>query len=653
MRSFRRDHPAVSGSTASVVAGLAFLLAVAACGGPPPAPAPGAPVEYTLRFPEPEHHWVQVEVTFPDLDPAAPLDVRMSRSSPGRYALHEFAKNVFDASAVDGAGAELELQRPDPHGWRVPGHDGRVTFTYRIFGDRTDGTYLGIDTTHAHMNMPATLVWARGLEEREARVRLIAPGGADWSVASQLFPGEDPAVFTAPNLQYLMDSPTEFGETVSVGFQVEEGNGPQQIRVALHHQAGPAVHQRYADDVQRIVEEMMTVYGEYPRFDGGTYTFIADYLPWASGDGMEHRNSTILTSSGSLADPARRTGLLGTVSHEFFHAWNAERIRPVGLEPFDFERANMSEALWLAEGFTSYYGNLILHRSGVADRARLMRSLNGYVRTAVDSPGRQIRSPVQMSRMAPFVDAARPVDPTYWTNTFISYYTWGAAIALALDLTLRDRSGGEITLDDYMRRMWVRFGLPGDREPTATEADVAEVGRVANPYTVDDARAVLGEVAGDPAFADDFFDRYIEGRQVPDYAALLLLAGLELRPTSPGHASLGDAPFDFRSGSARLARHASFGSPAYQAGLELGDVLLSVDGVSIVSPEQLDAVLARHAPGDTVSIRFLRRDGGEVTTTVPLAERSASAIVPVEETGRQPSDAQLAFRDAWLRSRRR
>lgn len=664
----------IAGAVLGTVAALLVVLAVA-CGAPPPSPAEGGAVEYVLRFPEPEHHWMEVEVTFPDLDPAVSLQARMSRSSPGRYALHEFAKNVFDVRAVDGAGNELEPERPDPHGWSVPGHDGTVTITYRIFGDRTDGTYLGVDTTHAHMNMPATLLWARGLEEREARVRLVAPEGADWRVASQLLPSDEPDVFTAPDLQYLMDSPTEFGETASVGFQVDDGNGPQRIRVALHHQAGPAVHQRYADDVQRIVEEMVTVYGEYPRFDGGTYTFIADYLPWASGDGMEHRNSTILTSSGSLANPGQRTGLLGTVSHEFFHAWNVERIRPVGLEPFDFERANVSDALWLAEGFTSYYGNLILHRSGVADRSRLLGTLNGYIRTASDSPGRQIRSAVQMSRLAPFVDAARPVDPTYWTNTFISYYTWGAAIALGLDLTLRQRSDGEVTLDDYMQALWERFGAPGDggagAEPAAESGagpaagpeagpgtePAAESGRepakVANPYTVDDARQVLGEVAGDAAFAEDFFARYIEGHEVPDYAELLLLAGLELQSTAPGHASLGDVLVDFRSGSARLARHAPFGSPAYEAGLELGDVILSLDGVSIVSREQLDAVLARHAPGDAVSIRFLRRDGGEVTTTLTLTERVATEIVPVEETGRTPSAAQLEFREAWLGSRRR
>ena len=120
-------------------------------------------VAYRLSFADRAHRLMDVAITFPHV-PAGPLRLRMSRSSPGRYALHEFAKNVLDVRASDGAGKALTMTRPDPYGWDVTGHDGTVRVTYRVFGDRVDGTYLGIDATHAHINMPAALMWARGFE---------------------------------------------------------------------------------------------------------------------------------------------------------------------------------------------------------------------------------------------------------------------------------------------------------------------------------------------------------------------------------------------------------------------------------------------------------------------------------------------------------
>jgi predicted metalloprotease with PDZ domain len=123
------------------------------------------PITYRVTFPEPEHHWMQVEMTVNGLG-AAPLRARMSRSSPGRYAVHEFAKNVFFVDAFNGKGARLTLDRPDVDVWQVSGHDGAVRIVYKIFGDTPDGTYMGVDATHARMNMPAAFMWVQGQESR-------------------------------------------------------------------------------------------------------------------------------------------------------------------------------------------------------------------------------------------------------------------------------------------------------------------------------------------------------------------------------------------------------------------------------------------------------------------------------------------------------
>ena len=292
----------------------------------------------------------------------------MSRSSPGRYALHEFAKNVFDVRITDEAGKALAVTRPNPHEWDVTGHAGTVRVTYKVFGDRLDGTYLAVDASHAHINMPAAIMWARGFERRPVTIRFERPTGTSWRVATQLSPGTDPLSFTAPNLQYLMDSPSEFGTFTLRSFTAPDDRRTPVFRLAVHHTGTDAEVDGLARDVEAIVREARHVFGEYPPFEGNTYTFIADYLPWAHGDGMEHRNSTILTSPSSIQ--ADRLDLLDTIAHEFFHTWNVERIRPKSLEPFNFEEANMSGELWLAEGFTSYYGPLTLKRAGPDEPAR-------------------------------------------------------------------------------------------------------------------------------------------------------------------------------------------------------------------------------------------------------------------------------------------
>jgi predicted metalloprotease with PDZ domain len=587
-----------------------------------------APVVYRVSFPAPEHHYALVEVTFPEVG-QAPLEVRMSRSSPGRYALHEYSKNVFDVQVVDGKGAALVPVRPNPHQWNVGGHDGTVRITYKVFGNLVDGTYLGIDTSHAHMNMPATLMWARRLESRPVRITFVPPEGYPWRPATQLFETSDQWTFTAPNLQYLMDSPTELSDYSLRSFKVRNPDGKEfTIRTSVHHDATDADVDEYARGTEKIVQEQGAVYGEFPEFDAGTYTFLGDYLPWGGGDGMEHRNSTVVASPTSIRGNVR--GVLGTVSHEFFHAWNVERIRPRSLEPFNFEEANMSGELWLAEGFTQYYGSIIMARAGLSDPKRTMLSVVNSALGVAVSPGHQFRSAVEMSQMAPFTDAARSNDPTNFSYAFINYYPYGAALALALDFELRTRSKGRLTLDDYMRAMWRVHGKTGGAQP----------GLVGNPYTLQDARARLAETSDDRAFAEAFFSRYIEGREVPDYAALLEPAGLLVRKRNPGQGWSG-AQID---ASGKVMQLVPWGTPAFHAGLEQDDVITSVESKTYQS-------FKGRKPGERLRLEVRRLTGKTVSLVLTLAEDPALEAVAVEDAGGTLSPAQKAFREHWLGSK--
>jgi predicted metalloprotease with PDZ domain len=496
------------------------LIAVAlfaAAAAVPRAPSSAAePVAYRFSFPQPSQQWMQVDATFADLS-EAPLQLRISRSSPGRYAIHDFAKNVYDVHAYGSSGRELRLERPDDAGWTVAAHPGSVTIKYKVYGNRLDGTYLAIDSSHAHINMPAAIMWARGLDDRPATLTFAPPAGSQWQVATQLHPGASATEFTAPNLQYLIDSPVEFGPIAIETFTI----GPQTFRFAAHETGARTELQGFVKDVAKIVGQEQAIFGEFPAYEPGFYTFLADYLPYASSDGMEHRNSTVMTSPGSIANA--RADLLDTVAHEFFHSWNVERIRPRSLEPFDLDRTNPSGELWLAEGFTQYYGPLAMQRAGLAGIDPMARMFSFVLNSVGVQSGRLTRSAEEISRLGEFTDRT-DADPPGKNLDVVSYYQLGAAIALSLDLTLRERSLGKLSLDDFMREMWRRYGKPGGTRE----------GYVDRPYTIADAEATLAAISGDAGFARDFFARYIQGRELADYSRLLMPAGFLVRTASRG-----------------------------------------------------------------------------------------------------------------------
>ena len=627
MCALTRLRRLVWGRAATLVVAVSICPLPLQAQRPPNSARSAPPVSYHIAFPNAAHHEAEVSATFRGL-PARPLEVRMSRTSPGRYALHEFAKNVYNFKAFDATGRALSVVQPNPHQWNVAGHNGTVRVTYTLYGDRGDGTYVGIDRSMAHLNIPATFAWARGLETRPVRVTFTSPDSS-WTIATQLMPTSDSSTFTAPHLQYFMDSPTHLGRQSWYSWPVTDRGRTYNFRIALHHLGTPDDEARYVDGTKRIVQAAGEVFGEFPLFDASNYTFLSVYLPWAAGDGMEHRNSTSLTSSSSLAQDMN--GLLGTVSHEFFHAWNVERIRPRSLEPFSFEEANVSGELWLAEGFTSYYGPLIMRRAGLLSDAEFGQSLTGAVNLVVNAPGRRFFSAVQMSQQAPFTDAAVSIDPQNKGNTFISYYPFGEAIALALDLELRLRGR---TLDDFMRAMWKSHGAQGHFAPL-------------RPYTVTDARAALGKVSGDAAFAADFFARYVEGHEAAPYADLLRRGGFVLRAAKVGMAWLGDVPVRYEGGKALVTAATLMGSPVYQAGVDRNDRIVSIDGRAMAGAGDWNAVLASHQPGDAVPLVYESR-GLTVRTTISFAQNPRVEIVTLEEAGEAVSDQVRAFRMSWL-----
>lgn len=572
--------------------------------------------KYEISFENAVHHEAEISVIYTNLDDKV-LEVRMSRTSPGRYALHEFAKNVYAVKATDSEGNELEVTRSNPHQWNVSGHDGTVKFEYTLFANRGDGTYSQVDETHAHLNMPATFAWARDYEHRPIEINFDVREDLDWKIATQLKPIEG-TLYYAPDLYYFLDSPVEIADL----YEREEEVDGQLVKMALHTLSTNSEADKYFGKVMAIVNTQIEVFGELPELDYGEYVFLNCFMPNASGDGMEHRNSTVVTNSKSLERPLGETSI-GTISHEFVHTWNVERIRPASLEPFDFEEANMSGELWFAEGFTSYYTNLILTRAGIRTEQEYIEGLAGGINYVFNRPGIDFFSPVEMSYQAPFVDAATSVDPQNKENTFTSYYTYGSVLGLALDLSLQNLDGDK-NLDDFMKLMWQEFGKP-------------EV-----PYTNRDIEATLGEYAGEE-FASDFFNKYIFDSQMPDYESLLASIGVNFGKANPGKASLG-TNIRIEDGVGVLTSNAIKGSPIYKAGIESTDEIVSIAGTRLSSVNNVDEILNAYSPGDEIEVIF-RRWGKEAAVQLIVTEDSAFKTEMKDNTSRSESQK----RNGWLR----
>lgn len=573
---------------------------------------------YEISFENAAHHEATISAVFHNLN-SDTLSLSMSRSSPGRYALHEFAKNVYGFTAMDSKGNPLEVFRSNPYDWQVVGHDGTIQIQYTLFANRGDGTYSQIDQTHAHLNIPATFMYAPSLEERKIEVTFNVRQDLGWKVATQL-PLVSGTTYTAPNLYYFMDSPTEISNFMLRSFELDG----QTIQLALHHNGTEEEANTYFEKVKKTVLAEKEVFGELPTFDYGTYTFLACYIPNASGDGMEHRNSTILTSTRSLANGGMERNI-GTVSHEFFHAWNVERIRPKSLEPFNFAAANMSGELWFAEGFTSYYTNLILCRAGLISPKEYIEGLRGTFNYVWNSPARQFFNPIEMSYQAPFVDAATSVDPVNRENTFISYYSYGSVLGLALDLSLRQKG---LNLDDYLKKVWQEYG----------EEEV--------PYTIKNLHDSLNEYAGS-TFGDTFFDSYIYKSGMPDYKILLESVGVNLEQR--GERSHFGSFVSIKEDRGVIARNPTIGSPAYKAKLAKGDKIVSINNIPLTEGQQFPEYLDQFKIGDSLNVSFSRF--GEEKSTVLVLEPSPSySFKLMEDLEETPSDKMLDSRKSWLKT---
>jgi len=512
---------------------LLFLLALASCAAPcgaqEAARATPYRVGYVLSMPRPESHLFEVRVDVEGLRGAGHVDFQMPRWSPGRYAVYDFAKNVQEAKFAPPCGPPVDCglgrvlygaDRLDTQTWRVKTekHWRSVTFFYKVYADDLSGTFSQLDERHASFNGGSVFAYVAGHKQDAVTLRVEAPPG--WKVFNGYTTREGQTEFSFPNYDTMIDAPTEVGR----GFTVETFEVAGRPHRVLVHSFGEEGGRRaeLVRQIEKVVRAQVALMGE-PDYE--QYTFLFHFDPTARrGDGMEHLNSTQIVETGPLSENSVFNDALGTASHEFFHVWNVKRLRPQGLGPWDFTRPVETRGLWIAEGFTNYYGKLALRRAGLWDDARLLASYGMTVTGVENAPGSRLMSAVESSLLAPFLDRSTHEQRTNLPNVSVSYYPKGETLALALDLLIRGRTRGRASLDDVMRRAYDEFYLKSPNDSYYLK------GRA---YAVEEFERLASQTAG--IDLSDFFARHAHGVEQPPYEEALAGVGLRLlRPSGAG-----------------------------------------------------------------------------------------------------------------------
>jgi predicted metalloprotease with PDZ domain len=555
-------------------------------------------VRYSIIPKDPAAHLFEVTLTVETPDPTGQRLV-LPAWIPGSYMIREFARNIVRIAATS-SGRKVALKKTDKHSWQAGRCDGPLVVVYEVYAWDLSVRTAHLDRTHAFFNGTSVFLRVPGQEQAPHEVDIRRPEGdeyAGWRVATAL-PELDAerygfGRYVAADYDELMDHPVELGAFALATFKAH--GVPHDIvitgRVPRLDMA------RLCADLKKVCEAQIRLFEPTSRrAPMKRYVFMT----LAVGDGyggLEHRASTALICSRAdlpvqgkkeMSDGYRT--YLGLCSHEYFHTWNVKRIKPAAFAPYDLQNEGYTSLLWLFEGFTSYYDDLMLVRAGLiaeADYYKLLaKTANGVLRGS----GRH-RQSVAESSFDAWVKYYRQDENA--PNAIVSYYNKGALIGLALDLTIRARTEGKRSLDDVMQALWQRYGRDFYNG----------AGRGVTPAEVE---AMLDEVSGFKL--KPFFEKYIRGTQDLPLARLLAPFGVKYSDERKSAKASLDINLG-RDGNDCKLSSVHEGGAAHQAGLSGGDLLVAIDGLRVSgNPNNVETLLSRYSVGSTVEVHAFRRD---------------------------------------------
>ena len=583
-------------------------------------------ITYRLSMPRPTSHLfeVAIAVELPDHLKDKPLQFQMPKWSPGRYAVFDFAKNVQEFRANG------RVTRIDDQTWSVePAGSQTVNVSYKVFANDLSGTFSQLDERHANYNGASVFMYVVGHKPDPVKLAIQAPSG--WKIVNGRMDHPGQTEWSFPNWDVMIDTSTEIApDWTQETFEVDG----KKYHVVVHSfGAEGGKRPSLVKDIEKVVRAEVAMWGP-PEFN--EYTFLIHYAADdRSGDGMEHLTSTQIIEPGALGEPGMYDSTLGTVSHEFFHVWNVKRLRPEELGPWDFTRPLRTRGLWVAEGFTNYYGHLMLRRAGIWSDKKFLEQEAQTIRRIESAQGSKLMSAEESSLSAPFLDDAPHAQIVNLHNTAISYYPKGELIGMVMDLLVRGRTKGRSSLDDVMRRMYDEFYL------NSPNSSYYLRGR---GYQTEDLERIVSQVSGTDF--TDFFKRYVRTVEVLPYEEAFSYVGLRLVKTEAKEPFDAGLAIEFEDRVAMI-ENVRNGSPAEEAGISAGDEIVSLAGRE-VTKDWLKS-MARYKPGDSIPIT-VKRDRRTIKTNMVLKEVERFDYRIEEKSDATPE--QKTMRNAWLKGTR-
>ena len=572
------------------------------------------PIRYTLCFPAPHTHYVEVEATVPTGGKPV-IELAMAVWTPGSYLVREYARHIEGVAAHTTDGTALSLDKSRKNRWRIHTNEVRtIVVTYRIYCREMSVRTNWVEDDFALLNGAPTFLTLVEAAARPHDIQLVLPEGWHTSITGlPAVPGGAAHAYRAADFDTLVDAPILAGNPAVYTFEVD--GVPHSLVNA--GEGGIWDGPRSARDVEHIVRAHRHMWGFLPYDKYIFFNMITE-----AGGGLEHKDSTVLMTS-RWHSRVRKDYLswLGLVSHEFFHVWNVKRLRPVELGPFDYENEVYTKNLWTAEGITSYYTELGVRRAGLCTLEEFFERLSHLIERLQTTPGRLVH-PLEMASYDAWIKLYRNDENS--PNTTISYYTKGAVVAFLLDAKIQAATGGTRSLDDMLRLAYARYA--GD-----------------HGFTREEFRALAQEVAGSDLSA--WFVHALETTNELDYTEALDWFGLRFKPTpavTPEKAWLGLVT---RTANGRLlVSQVHRQTPGWQYGFNVDDEILAIDDYRVL-PQQWETRLAQYRPEEQATVLIARRERLQRLVVTFGAEPAKGWLLEVHPEARAEQRARLT---AWL-----
>ncbi len=590
-------------------------------------------MEFTVSMPRPANHFYHVMFRCDGLHGEL-QDFKLPQWSPGYYGIENYARNVSNFRPEDGSGRALGWEKVSRNTWRIVAAGSPVVvLNYDVFAAVSFPANSYLAESRGYISPAATFVYLSGQLQHPVTLHVQLP--ANWKqISTGLEPRQGRTVtFEAPDFNVLYDSPILMGNQEELRFDVK---GVPHF-VAIENVPADVDREKMLADLERIVTAATALMGDIPYRH---YTFL---MMGHGRGGIEHANSSANQFDGeALKTPSGYLQWLSFICHEYFHSFNVKRIRPLALGPFDYEQENLTNMLWVSEGLSVYYEDLLLVRAGLVSRDKYLAHMAETITAFENAPGRHYQAATEASQNAWISGSGVGGD----RNTTISYYDNGAILGAMLDLKIRESSGNKHSLDDVMRTLYRTYYLEKRRGFTDAEF-----------------RAEC-ESAAETSLAQIF--EYASTTKEVEYAPYFSLAGLRLEviAAQPGGGFIGldtrteeipasesaltgsSSPRGSGGPAFRLeVTDVAVGSPAEKAAVHAGDRIISVDGIP-ASAAALNEEVNAKSLGEKIRLH-LARAGVEFDILIEVAPNVKKTYRLWPASGATAAEKRLL--NDWLR----